>query len=220
MLRNYFFINILLLALTGLLGFKLYGTLSYKMEMPVAAKQEKKEGAPPRREEKVVLNEAPFQVISRLDLFRPTRSPAPPVSMQQAAPKVPPRLFGTVILNNEKSAILEDPGTKLTRAYRVNDSIAGFVVSDILEDKVVLKSDGDRVEVRLREVKKGIVPKGQPMQRPAPHIQPQGRPQTPPQNRRPIPRPAPPPPAPQPQMPPEFPSDAGENINEPEPEHP
>ena len=42
---------------------------------------------------------------------------------------------------------------KKTKSYRINDLIAGFVISEILKDKVVLLSGVDKIEIKLREDK-------------------------------------------------------------------
>ncbi|MDH4028499.1 MAG: hypothetical protein OEU95_06695 [Nitrospirota bacterium] len=172
MLRNYFLINVLLIILAGFLGFKFYGVLKYSVEMPsgpVAAAVEK-EAAPAAADE--ALNTAQFDVITNSDIFRPSRSAVLPESLmtEKPVPKDPPRVFGTVILENNKTAILEDPDTKTTKTYRVNDSVAGYVITDILEDRVVYSLNGEKVEVRLRE-SKGVLQQrqttvSQPVQRP------------------------------------------------------
>ena len=162
MLRNYFLINVVLIIIIGFLSIKLYKVIEYSVDLPAeptGKKIEKEIEVKPKDKE---IRETSFDVISKLDLFRPSRSPAPKKNKKttgKALPEKPPRLFGTIILNNKKTAILEDPGTKTTKTYRINDSIAGFTISEILEDRVVLLSDGDRVEVRLRDEKKGILSK-------------------------------------------------------------
>src|SRR4030067_13587 len=62
----------------------------------------------------------------------------------------PPKLYGTVILNNNKTAILEQSDTRTTKVYRINDTISGYTVLEIHEDKVVLSGNDEKVEVRLR----------------------------------------------------------------------
>lgn len=178
MIRNYFLINIILLVIIGFLGSKFYKVYSHTFEIPseTAVKQIQKETAQVRSE--VMASDATrFQVISNMDLFRPSRTPYKEEVKQQEAPRVPPRLFGTIIIGSEKTAILEDPNTKLTHMYRLNESIGGYVVSDILEDKVVLSWNGEKSEVRLRDEKKGLPPV-KPMVMPQPP-QPQPQPQQP-----------------------------------------
>jgi type II secretory pathway component PulC len=199
MIRNYFFINLILLIIISFLGSKFYRVYSQTFNVPsgTAVKQVQKETAPLTSED-TALDASHFQIISNMDLFRPARSPYKEDVKQQEVPKIPPRLFGTVILGNEKTAILEDPNTKTTRTYRINDSVGGYVISDILEDKVVLSSNGEKSEVRLREEKKGlppvkpmVVPQQQPQQTPQP-TQPQ-QPQIQPRiQQQPVQRPVPP----------------------------
>ncbi|RJQ50334.1 MAG: hypothetical protein C4538_00195 [Nitrospiraceae bacterium] len=157
MLRNYFLVNVLLLIIIGFLGLKAYKVYSYKMDIPSSppAVQAQKDGGESQDEDKTV-DPSLFQIISNMDLFRPSRSPYREEAVQQAAPKIPPRLFGTIILGNDKTAILEDPNTKTTRLYRLNESIGGYVLSDILEDKVILSWNTEKTEVRLREEKQGL----------------------------------------------------------------
>lgn len=172
MFRNYFLINVLLIILAGFLGYKFYGVLSYSVAMPSgpAVTAVEKKAAVVGIDEG--LNTAQFDVITNSDIFRPSRTAVLPESVlnEKAAPKDPPKVFGTVILGNNKTAILEDPDTKTTKTYRINDTIAGYVITDILEDRVVYTLNGEKVEVRLRE-NKGVLPQrqttvSQPLQRP------------------------------------------------------
>lgn len=182
MIRNYFLINLILLVIIGFLGSKFYKVYSHTYEVPseTAAEQIRKERTQARSED-MAFDATPFQIISNMDLFRPSRTPYKDEVKQQEAPKIPPRLFGTIIIGSEKTAILEDPNTKLTRMYRLNESISGYVLSDILEDKVVLSWNGEKSEVRLRDEKKGLPPV-KPMAMPQPPQQ--AQPQMPPQQQQ------------------------------------
>lgn len=159
MLRNYFFINMCLVFVIGLLGFKLYNVSAYTVEIPASSEIEdvKKDSIKTKHKEGV-FNESSFQIISKMDLFRPSRKP-PAVKEEKKMKETPkkniPRLFGTIILGDIKSAILEDPDSKTTKSYRINESVSGFTVAEILEDRVVLLSGSEKVEVRLRD-EKGI----------------------------------------------------------------
>jgi hypothetical protein len=204
MIRNYFLINIILLVIIGFLWAKFYKVYSQTFEIPsettVKPIQKKTDQV---NSNETVPSAARFQIISDMDLFRPSRTPYKEEVKQQEVPRVPPRLFGTIILGNEKTAILEDPNTKLTRMYHINESIGGYVVSDIFEEKVVLSWDGEKSEVRLREEKKGlapvrpmaVAPPPQPLQRAQPQMPPQQQqiqpqmPTPPVQRRMPIQRP-------------------------------
>jgi type II secretory pathway component PulC len=196
MLRNYFLINVILIVVIVFLGIRFYDVYTRTMDIPrgPSAKQVRQEGAQVKSESRPV-DPSLFQTISNMDLFRPARSPYRGETSQQALPKAPPRLFGTVILDHEKTAILEDPDTKATRSYHINEPIGGYVISDILEDRVVLLSNGERSEVRLREEKKGLPPVRQqiiPLPTPSkilpPQMQPQVQPQPVPPQQQPVQR--------------------------------
>lgn len=169
MIRNYFLLNLLLILFIGMLGNKFYHVLKYSAEMPLKAgnEQERKEYIAIEHKDKA-FNEGSFEAISALDLFRPSRTA--PLVKKKGSEKTPllnpPKLFGTVILNDNKTAILEQPDTKTTKTYRINDTIAGYTVLEIHEDKVVLSGNGERVEVRLRD-DKGVQPQRRTPGRPA-----------------------------------------------------
>ena len=156
MLRNYFLLNILLLLIIGVLGVKFYNTVTSTTEIPSEAsiKGVQKIGREIPSENRNI-NENEFNKIADLDLFRPSRSaPAEEAKKSETAPmKDPPKLFGTVILESSRTAILEDPETKTTKVYRLGDMILGYTISEITESKVVLTRDGDDVEVKLRDDK-------------------------------------------------------------------
>lgn len=169
MFRNYFLINVLLIFFIGFLGIKLYRVAAYSVEIPSgtgvkAVQEDDRVGKAGERR----LNPSTFNVISEKDLFRPSRASSASESNGggRTTPKDPPKLFGTIILDNNKTAILEDPATKSTKTYRVNDSVGGYVISNILEDKVVLLMGGEKFEVKLRE-DKGVKPKARTTRSPA-----------------------------------------------------
>jgi hypothetical protein len=154
-----------LIIIIGFLGFELFSAFASYVDIPLELEMatENKEDVRVKHKEKVV-SEAFLKIITDQDLFRPSRS-APSIKKEKiektAAPKNTPRLFGTIILGDNKTAILEDPETKTTKTYRINESVSGFVVSEILEDKVVLLNGSEKVEVRLRD-DKGIKSKKRP----------------------------------------------------------
>jgi len=191
--RRYFLINLAFLVIAIFLGFKLYKAFSKPLDIPLQAgkktqrlKTEKSTNTGPE------LNIIDYEAIVQKDLFRPSRSAAPP---EMSVPLEKPKLFGTIVMDSGKSAILEDPITKNTKLYNLNDSISGFIVSDIQEDKVILLRGTEKIEVRLREAKSATPmirrPAGQ--QIPPQRIQPVTRPRIVPTPRRPIPPPGQPP---------------------------
>jgi len=200
MIRNYFLLNLLLILIIAVLGNKFYHVLKYSAEIPIEA------GTSEVRDEVVAVehrgrayDENAFEVISAMDLFRPSRT-APSVE-KKATEKpplpAPPKLFGTVILNENKTAILEASDSRTTKVYRLNDTVSGYTVVEIHEDKVVLLGNDEKVEVRLREnkgvqapvrsiVRPPIVPQpGRQIQSPGTVQQPQRRARPVPPRRRP-----------------------------------
>ncbi len=160
MLRNYFLINLMLILILGFLGFKLYETLVYRPGMPSPSKVEQAKEKKLTKRVRPLMNEAAYAVITQKDLFRPSRSASEKIADkkdEKAAPKNPPKLFGTIILENEKTAILQDSDSKKTKMYKLNELIAGYTITDIHADKVELVKDGEKFEVKLRE-DKGIKP--------------------------------------------------------------
>jgi len=153
----------------GILGFRFYKVWTAPVEMPFqdvqkVVKEGKKEVVEKKVETKndLKLNEPDYNVIAQKDLFRPSRS-IPPVVQEKVEQFIPsPKLYGTIITNNEKGAILEDPISKVKRFYHINDTIAGFTVSDVQEDKVVLLRGEKKTEVKLREIKTITLPPRQP----------------------------------------------------------
>jgi hypothetical protein len=162
MIRNYFLLNVLLFTVIILLGFKLYDAWTTTLDIPDIAGQQKVRVDKPERADvrEDELSENAFDVITSKDPFSPLRSLSKkaPETARPVAPAEKPQLFGTMIMNNTEFAIFENPSTKKTNIYYLNDKIAGFVVSDIQEEKVVLLKDGESVEVRLRDDKKFKAP--------------------------------------------------------------
>ncbi len=156
MLRNYFLINIVLVIMLGFLGFKFYDVVTYSRDIPSAAavkEGEKSKGIDIKITGKVP-DKASFQIISSKNLFKATRAISVPVRTTQKIDMAKqPKLFATIIRGSDSIAILEDPGTRKTKSYRINDLIAGFMISEILKDKVVLLSGEDKIEIKLREDK-------------------------------------------------------------------
>jgi len=101
-----------------------------------------------------------YDVIVSKNLFHPSRSmnKKPAEAAQPVSKNELPQLFGTIILKDKKLAILEDKSTKKSTLYKIDESVSGFVIAQILENKVVLQKDGELIEVNLREDKKFIPP--------------------------------------------------------------
>ena len=181
MLRNYFLINLILLIIVGMLGLRLYKTWVKPLDIAAQktlqqTQKDKKISEHKKTEEKKELsfNETVYNVIVQNDLFRPSRSAPQIEEIPLYFLDNPPKLYGTIIMGNDKSAILEDPKTKTTKLYRLNDLFGGFTISDIQDNKVVLLMGDESIEVKLREIKTITAPRQQPFM---PQQQPQVRPQ-------------------------------------------
>ncbi|GBE03812.1 MAG TPA: hypothetical protein ENH45_03785 [Nitrospirae bacterium] len=157
MLRNYFLINMVIVIILGFLGFKFYHVVTYSIEMPSEASVKdglKSKDIDIKFKDKLP-DKASFQIISSKDLFRPSRTAS--VADLRTVPKNGhtnyPKLFATIIRENDSIAIIEDPDTKKTKPYGVNDLVSGFLVSKILEDRVILLLGDEKIEIKLRDDK-------------------------------------------------------------------
>ena len=140
----------------GILGVKFYKVVTYSMDIPfeAAVKEGQKTKDIDIKFKGKVPDKASFQIISSKDLFRPSRTAS--VAAVRTTPKVgtnPPKLFATIVHGSNSIAIIEDPDTRKTKSYHINDLVAGFLVSEILEDRVMLLSGDDKIEIKLRDDK-------------------------------------------------------------------
>jgi hypothetical protein len=184
MQRNHFTINLVLLILIVFLCVNFYKVVMYSVEMPSVPEAVETPLKSVSIEPKIRLqDESAFNVIADRNIFNPSRSLAAKVTTEtapQTSSKDVPKLFGTIILGDKKSAILKDPVSKVTRTYSINDAVGAFVLIDIQQDMVVLSRDDEVIEVRLREGKKNTpAPRSRSRnQRPVPKLQ--KKPPTPP----------------------------------------
>ncbi len=137
MKRSYLFIGIILLTATISLGYGLYKVWVKPVNIPVQTTQQN------LIENKVSVNKRGIVSDRTADDLIPTTFVTPEA----------PKLFGTIIMKYKKIAIFEDPITKITRIYNINDSVAGFIILDIQEDKVILLWGDEEIEVYLRDAK-------------------------------------------------------------------
>ena len=145
-----------LVIMLGFLGFKFYKVVTYSMDIPFEAVVE--EGQKSKdidiKFKGKVPDKASFQIISRKNLFNPTRAASAPVLTTPKNGRTSyPKLFATIIRGSDSIAIIEDPGTKKTKSYSINDLVAGFVISEILVDRVMLLSGAEKIEIKLRDDK-------------------------------------------------------------------
>lgn len=158
MLRSKLLLNVTLFIVIVLLGMKLYSSLSKPMpeDSGIAQKQvltqEQNKQEIEASDNKKDLYDS--NVIVQKDLFRQTRTEPLPDEIKPGNPSMPPpKLVGITIIGDETKAFLEDPLTKTTRPYREKDSIAGFTVNEIHNDKVILLRGAEKIEVGLIKVK-------------------------------------------------------------------
>lgn len=180
-MKKYFLINLALSCLAIFLAFRLYETWNAPME-EVSPPQKKTEAKRRLEAPEVKKDIGTYQGIVQKDLFRPSRTEyKPDTSKSVLPPSPPPKLFGVLIMDNNKIAILEDPSSKRRKNYHLGDNIGDFVISEIEKEKVVLLRGEEKVIVNLREVKI-ISPPSRPRvpQRPAPSPHPPQRPPIPP----------------------------------------
>jgi len=172
-LKRYFLINLTLSCLAIFLVFRLYEIWNTPIEevSPPQKKTDSKKGNVESAEVKKDIGS--YQIIVQKDLFRPSRTEyKPDIAKATLPPSPPPKLFGVLIMENNKIAILEEPSSKRRKNYHSGDTIGDFIVSEIEKDKVILLRGEEKVVVSLREIKtispparQGAVPQ-RPAQRP------------------------------------------------------
>ena len=99
---------------------------------------------------------AAYNVIVEKDLFSRNRQKyiPQPIVARPPAPKPPPKLvlIGTVLGGGGEAAIIDYPAGGLKSSlYRIGDDIEGFVITEIGEDSVLLKKQGEVLKVNLRQ---------------------------------------------------------------------
>ena len=135
---------------------------------------EKSTGKASKNEKNVIPAVSYYNVIVEKDLFRPARQkfvmrprPKPPVAVvAPPPPKPPPRLtlIGTILLDNEETAVLEYAGSGHRSAYyKVGDKIEDFVITEIHENTVLLERSGEVLKVVMNPLTSASP---QPLQQP------------------------------------------------------
>ncbi len=172
MFRNYFFINIILILIVSFLGLRFYKAIIYKKDNPVniTVKKAEPEKIKAAGEDKGIDKES-LKVITEKDIFRSSRTSSllGANGNPEIPPANPPTLFGTIIVGAEKTALLKEEAGKAAKMYRLNESVSGYMIVDIQDDKVLLEAGGQTIEVKLRGKKGANTPQltpGVPAQRP------------------------------------------------------
>lgn len=152
--EKYTAINILLIITVIILSLLLLRVWMEPVEIPVIAKVAKErvavEHGTPLRPPSY------YNVIVAKDLFNPFRQGAAAQSQLSAKPLPTMQpgdltLVGTILLADKKLAIIDIKSSKQEpRSYSVGDTIGGFVIKDITEDKVVLYGSAGMQALQIR----------------------------------------------------------------------
>ena len=102
---------------------------------------------PPLMQFEVLLEKNPFK--------QPPPRPAGPAGPPPPPPIPPPSLVGTMLVDHERKAILSDRGK--ANIYSVGQEVAGGVIADIKEDRIMFKRGLTTQEIML---KAAITPAG------------------------------------------------------------
>ncbi len=162
--KNWIAINVTLMLLSGLLGWRLYtSAMNFKVQNDVARIQPAKdpkqsiplEGGLPQLKPRPPYNVADFAVIPSQNVFSDTRTkdePPPAVPPVAEAPPltVRPLLVGVILAGDQKLASVVEPaqagGPHRSQTRRIGDTYQGYTITDITRDQMVLER-GNRREV-------------------------------------------------------------------------
>jgi hypothetical protein len=164
MTRNWIAVNIVLIIIAGLLGWRLHASIKlFKAENNLAKIQPARDpkqkialesGMPPLQP-LPQYNVADFGIIPAQNLFSDTRTKEEKVEAAPAVPEVPalvvrPILVGVTLVNDQKMASVIDPtaagGGRKSQTRRLGDTYQGYTITDITPDQMVLER-GSRREV-------------------------------------------------------------------------
>ncbi len=151
-MRKLFFVNLALTGIAIFFGFRLYVIWASPSEEALPSKKKAEVEKTKTDSAESQRNMGAYQIIAQKDLFRPSRTEWK-VEGSKSPQTPPPKLFGIMITDKDKVAILEDPSTNKRKTYRTKDRIGSFVVSEIENNKVILMRGEERVVVSLREIK-------------------------------------------------------------------
>jgi hypothetical protein len=168
MTKKWIAINLLLLAVTGLLGWRLHNSvLQFHAANDLSKIQPVKDIKQKMPQEPVILKPAPnktynpaeFAVIADKNIFSDTRSkeqkaeavapPEPPPLAQK------PILVGITISGDQQLASIIDPASpppnRRAQIKRIGDSYSGYVITEITMDRIVLQNGTRREIIPLHE---------------------------------------------------------------------
>ncbi len=152
-MRRFFLINVILSVLVLFLVFRLYGIWTKPEEKVLPQKKTFSEKGKTEITEtkKDIIS---YKIIAQKDLFRPSRAGLVNEDITSGLSlSNKPKLFGVLIMDNDRIAILEDPTSNKRKKFRVKDPIGNFIVSEIESNRVLLLRGEETVVVNLREIK-------------------------------------------------------------------
>jgi hypothetical protein len=182
MTKKWIAINLLLLAVAGLLGSRLRNSvLRLNAANNLSRIQPAREAKPKMPQEQVLpippkklYNPVEFAVISEKNLFSDSRSKEEKVDVVATPPEPPPLaqkpiLVGITISGDQQLASIIDPTSPAnqkggrTQIKRIGDSYSGYVITEITADRIVLQSGTRREIIPLHEGTKRNQPRKTPI---------------------------------------------------------
>jgi hypothetical protein len=164
MTRNWIAVNVALLMLAGVLGWRLYTSVKlFRAENNPANVQPARdikqkigvEGGMPPLAPLPAYNPADFGVIVNQNLFSDSRSKEEKVDAAPAVAEVPPLvvkplLVGVTLVDDQRMASVIDPtaggASRRSQTKRLGDAYQGYTITDITPEQMVLER-GNRREV-------------------------------------------------------------------------
>lgn len=165
--RYFKFFNLaLVIMLVVVIMFYIFDLVSSNLERPTFGRLHKSEGAsrPPRpaisgpQNAKLEAQPAPFstyaEVIGKRELFKPPKSETvkekPTAQKTESASDKLKYLSLIGIIGGERpQAVIEDKKDKKTYFLNKGQTVSGMKVEDILEDRIILEFDGEKIELVL-----------------------------------------------------------------------
>jgi hypothetical protein len=142
-------LNLGLALISCLLALKVYGVWNPKLNLTVVSVDRKVTRPSAPDSKPYVENKRPkrsYEIIVTRNLFSSSRTQGEKKGSVGAESEM--KLCGTLVWGRHKTALIEMPdlkGPNALRDVKIGDTIAGYRVADILDDKVILKSErGER----------------------------------------------------------------------------
>jgi hypothetical protein len=162
LLKNCSLLNLVLLIAVVVLAYHIVPSLLHVQSRIVPPKGTKPV-AEPYKNSATDSNPVPvdFSIITEQNLFHPSRKAVEETGNEQPLPTPDIVLYGTLIMDNLTAAYVQDrkstsstPGREnRQRLLKKGDTISGFVLKEVGEDRIVLVRGDERMIVSLNEKK-------------------------------------------------------------------